>query len=1117
MNTPNNTGMASPLGYPMHRQGPSTARSAAMRMPEMVRFWSPNNARQASARKIPAVQPVQQRFHTLRPSQQPPPMIPSSVAMPFGPPVPTGGPMPLTKQAEQQTPVGPHQPHAQIMWRSMTPSTFVYSCYRPRQAAVRPASTGPRLAPSTTIDVDGQPTQPQPKHQSQPNNTNPGLWPGSWARLADRTNQFIIPHQSLCPPVLLTQRRGPLPCTSDIGVSPSIQTRFRKDSRDPFTLRPAVVGTDNCALPHRKQCARGNSPGLQCWRPHSVPPQGHAEFRRAGVPNSLQSSIPSRTNPGVRAPHPSVAQKTQKLLAGANFNRSASTPPAPGRPIPSLASRFWSFFSGSVGQTGDCEREVMQKRTHDARISSSDDLHRGRLPVPTVSWAPTTGDLRHQVQQGRDSSQQLIHKPQAVNLPGSRPPSPNMNLRQGACCQPSVRVPQADATGSFVPHQDLIAQDRSLHASVVQEENKRNSLHGEGSVKMQLPLQREQGVQHSRQRVQLPTSGAQQTPHFLPQFQKGDLLWQQQQLLQRQREVLQQQREKLMQQQASWEQQRQKTLLQSECLPQQKTKAKNSQQFSGCHEALGNFNGVQAKELSPPPSCSVNPRAALHRSCKVLDHEQSSAHVEGKRPEMQYSPRTERMKCNDPSSQGTPGLPEAPPPLKWEVSETTEASVGSSGSADFITTANKKLQFTAVGGSREQRLQLRCEVIGDPTVNSTKSATFKGTTTSEQNPLEAETDVQTDPAAEIGESLSCRQTEASGKSQTAVEYQGAGGAAEAEGECSSSDDGAPTVQHEGNAADAGKSASKEAATNTEDTTADLQVQKRFIWSPRLRRLPQDTFRIGPHDLIPVGPLIAAISSTCNGWNDENCITTDNCTEDPSYIEAYLPIKSLAEFESFDKGQEAQNVLDVRRDVVGCGTYGIVRKLRHRKGGFTVAVKSIEKETVVQAGMVNQVEFELYVQRDLLRHQNVLRCFSCVEDAEYLHIVLGYCEQGDLYRRIREQPHRRFSELDAFCFFAQLVNGLHCVHASGIIHRDLKLENLLLTKGNVLKIADFGWCGSIVGRDRSFSFCGTLDYLAPEMVKGQGHDWRVDLWSLGKVMASHRFSHEECALELSLAE
>ncbi|OXB72390.1 UNVERIFIED_CONTAM: hypothetical protein H355_012862 [Colinus virginianus] len=225
---------------------------------------------------------------------------------------------------------------------------------------------------------------------------------------------------------------------------------------------------------------------------------------------------------------------------------------------------------------------------------------------------------------------------------------------------------------------------------------------------------------------------------------------------------------------------------------------------------------------------------------------------------------------------------------------------------------------------------------------------------------------------------------------------------------------------------------------------------------------------------------------------------DNVTGDPTVHNAegdtpcatnvpHTTTMHLGDFELADPrfGGEAS--------LLGRGTYGIVRLMRHKPTGRLYAVKSIEKSSVVEAGMVSQVEFELLTQKDVLRHRNVLRCHAFLEDVDRVHMILEYCSGGDLYTRIRTQPLRRISEQEAFLYFAQLVNGLHYMHTRCIMHRDLKLENLLLDKDGVLKIADLGWCTTILGKRRNFNFCGTLDYLAPEMIRGDGHDWRVDLW------------------------
>eukprot|EP01053_Blabericola_migrator_P010954 Blabericola_migrator_1__10953@NODE_633_length_7142_cov_112_965230_g464_i0_p1_GENE_NODE_633_length_7142_cov_112_965230_g464_i0NODE_633_length_7142_cov_112_965230_g464_i0_p1_ORF_typecomplete_len863_score91_23Pkinase/PF00069_25/2e62Pkinase_Tyr/PF07714_17/6_8e03Pkinase_Tyr/PF07714_17/1_5e42Kinaselike/PF14531_6/4_9e14Pkinase_fungal/PF17667_1/6_4e07Kdo/PF06293_14/3_9e03Kdo/PF06293_14/2_7e05RIO1/PF01163_22/0_0011APH/PF01636_23/0_0013APH/PF01636_23/2_5e03APH/PF01636_23/2_2e03WaaY/PF06176_11/0_003Choline len=185
-------------------------------------------------------------------------------------------------------------------------------------------------------------------------------------------------------------------------------------------------------------------------------------------------------------------------------------------------------------------------------------------------------------------------------------------------------------------------------------------------------------------------------------------------------------------------------------------------------------------------------------------------------------------------------------------------------------------------------------------------------------------------------------------------------------------------------------------------------------------------------------------------------------------------------------------------ILGRGTYGVVRLMRQKSTGKYYAVKSLDRSIVASTGMESQVKLEILAQR-LVSHPNTVRCYNVVTDAKHYHLILDYCSRGDLFRKLRSAPNRRLVEVDAFRLFLQLISGLLHIHSLGFCHRDLKLENLLLDEQNNLKIADFGWVARINGYNRSYNFCGTLDYLSPEMVQGIGHDYRVDLWAVGVLL------------------
>lgn len=113
----------------------------------------------------------------------------------------------------------------------------------------------------------------------------------------------------------------------------------------------------------------------------------------------------------------------------------------------------------------------------------------------------------------------------------------------------------------------------------------------------------------------------------------------------------------------------------------------------------------------------------------------------------------------------------------------------------------------------------------------------------------------------------------------------------------------------------------------------------------------------------------------------------------------------------------------------------------------------------------------------LRHFSILELYNYFEDSEYVYMVMEICENGNLFQYLTER--KKLKEAEARSVMKQLVNGLLYLHSNGIIHRDLKLSNLLLNDRFTLKIADFGLAAKLADAEaEQKTMCGTPNYISP---------------------------------------
>ncbi|KAJ1448500.1 kinase-like domain-containing protein [Pelagophyceae sp. CCMP2097] len=178
--------------------------------------------------------------------------------------------------------------------------------------------------------------------------------------------------------------------------------------------------------------------------------------------------------------------------------------------------------------------------------------------------------------------------------------------------------------------------------------------------------------------------------------------------------------------------------------------------------------------------------------------------------------------------------------------------------------------------------------------------------------------------------------------------------------------------------------------------------------------------------------------------------------------------------------------------LGNGKFGRVYLARTRKDKFIVALKVLRKSQLEKNGVEHQLRREIEIQTHLV-HKNILRMYGYFWDEKRIYLILEYAPGGELYKRLTAKG--RFSERETAKYILEMSHALEYCHRKHVIHRDIKPENLLLGLNGELKIADFGWSVHAPSLRRE-TFCGTLDYLPPEMVEVKGYDEKVDLWSLG---------------------
>ena len=179
--------------------------------------------------------------------------------------------------------------------------------------------------------------------------------------------------------------------------------------------------------------------------------------------------------------------------------------------------------------------------------------------------------------------------------------------------------------------------------------------------------------------------------------------------------------------------------------------------------------------------------------------------------------------------------------------------------------------------------------------------------------------------------------------------------------------------------------------------------------------------------------------------------------------------------------------------LGKGTYGEVTLAIHKPSNILCALKSIKLKSSNDPAAVF-IENEIKIHSSL-HHPNIIQLYGRIETKQGIVLVLEYADSGNLFCMLKKNI--KLNEIKAYDYFVNICEGIRYLHEKNLIHRDLKPENILLTKEGSVKICDFGWCTK--GSVSKSTFCGTLDYMAPEIISGQSYNNKIDIWALGVLL------------------
>ncbi|GLC74987.1 hypothetical protein PLESTF_001580900 [Pleodorina starrii] len=183
-------------------------------------------------------------------------------------------------------------------------------------------------------------------------------------------------------------------------------------------------------------------------------------------------------------------------------------------------------------------------------------------------------------------------------------------------------------------------------------------------------------------------------------------------------------------------------------------------------------------------------------------------------------------------------------------------------------------------------------------------------------------------------------------------------------------------------------------------------------------------------------------------------------------------------------------------VIGMGAFGRVSLARHNGTGRIVAIKAVSKAFIVKNDQISHILDERFLMKRVAGYPFIVTLLGTFQDRDCLYFVMEYMAGGELFTHVRDNGVLN-PQATRF-YVAQMVLALEHLHGKGIVHRDIKLENVLMSAEGYIKVSDLGFSKVLHDNQRTHTMCGTPDYMAPEIIKGKGHNLAVDWWAVGCV-------------------